>query len=345
MFSVKQLVESGCLTSVPPKYVFKNTESDDCMVTELEAIPAIDFSLLTSGNPDERSKVINELRNACQEWGFFMVINHGVPETLRKEMIRATKDFFDLAGEEKQQYTGKKLFDPIRCGTSFNPKVDKVLLWRDYLKVHVHPHFSAPNKPSGFGKVLKEYCKRTREMASELLKGISESLGLEESYINEKMAVESADSHQLLVANMYPPCPQPELSMGLPPHSDHGLLTILMQNELAGLQVMHNAKWVPINPLPNSFLVNTGDHMEILTNGKYKSVVHRAVVNDKATRISIGTAHGPPLDTIVSPAAELVTNFVGQFSPAYRGIKYKEYLELQQSKSLNGKSCLDHLRL
>ncbi|KAK6257037.1 hypothetical protein QUC31_000496 [Theobroma cacao] len=307
MFSVKQLVESGCLTSVPPKYVFKNTESDDCMVTELEAIPTIDFSLLTSGNPDERSEVINELRNACQEWGFFMVINHGVPETLRKEMIRATKDFFDLAGEEKQQYTGKKLFDPIRCGTSFNPKVDKVLLWRDYLKAHVHPHFSAPNKPSGFGKVLKEYCKRTREMASELLKGISESLGLEESYINEKMAVESADSHQLLVANMYPPCPQPELSM--------------------------------VN------MIYVSNMKKILTNGKYKSVVHRAVVNDKATRISIGTAHGPPLDTIVSPAAELVTEFVGQFSPAYRGIKYKEYLELQQSKSLNGKSCLDHLRL
>ena len=65
-------------------------------------------------------------------------------------MIRKTESFFDLTREEKRQYTGKKLFDPIRCGTSFNPKVDKALLWRDYLKVHVHPHFNAPNKPSGF---------------------------------------------------------------------------------------------------------------------------------------------------------------------------------------------------
>lgn len=99
-------------------------------------------------------------------------------------------------------------------------------------------------------------------MARELLKGISESLGLEENYINEKVGVES---HQLLVANLYPPCPQPEVSMGLAAHSDHGLLTILMQNQLTGgLQVMHNAKWVPITPLPNSFLVNTdGDHMEV----------------------------------------------------------------------------------
>ncbi|XVF64843.1 hypothetical protein PTKIN_Ptkin09bG0199100 [Pterospermum kingtungense] len=344
MFSVKELVESGPLSSVPSMYIFKNTESDEYpMVTVPETIPTIDFSLLTSRDPYQRSEVITELGNACLEWGFFMVINHGVPETLRDEVIRKTESFFDLTKEEKRQYTGKKLFDPIRYGTSFNPEVDKTLLWRDYLKLHVHPHFNAPNKPFGFSKILQEYCKRTREMASELLKGISESLGLEENYINEKLAVESTDSHQLLVANLYPPCPQPELSMGLSPHSDHGLLTILMQNQLGGLQIMHNGKWVPINPLPNSFLVNTGDHMEILTNGKYKSVVHRAVVNNKATRISIGTAHGPPLDTIVSPAPVLVADCAG--GQAYIGIKYRDYLELQQSKCLKGKSCLDNLRL
>ncbi|GMI82809.1 Germination Insensitive to ABA Mutant 2, Gain-of-function in ABA-modulated Seed germination 2 [Hibiscus trionum] len=343
MFSVKELVESVHLTCVPSSYIFRDTESDlHCMLVQSETVPIIDFSLLTSHDPDQRSQIITRLRNACLEWGFFMVINHGVPEMLRDEMIRETEGFFDLRGEDKTQYAGKKLFDPIRCGTSFNQNVDKTLLWRDFLKIHVHPNFNAPDKPSAFGKVLREYCQKTREIAGELLKGISESLGLEASYINEKMRVESPESHQLLVANMYPPCPQPELAMGLPPHSDHGLLTILMQNGIDGLQVMHKGKWVSINPLPNSFLVNTGDHMEILTNGKYKSVVHRAVVNSKSPRVSIGTAHGPPLDTVVSPAPELATDGVGQ---AYLGIKYKNYLELQQSNTLNGKSCLDHLRL
>ncbi|MBA0720813.1 hypothetical protein Goshw_027129 [Gossypium schwendimanii] len=343
MFSVKELVESVRLTSLPSNYIFGNTESNrHCLLMEPEeTVPIIDFSLLTSHDPHQRSKTITQLGNACLNWGFFMVINHGVAETLRDEMVRETESFFDLRGEEKKQYAGKKLFDPIRCGTSFNANVDKTLLWRDYLKIHVHPHFNAPAKPSGFSKVLQEYCEKTREMASELLRGISESLGLEERYINEKLGVESSESHQLFVANMYPPCPQPELAMGLPPHSDHGLLTILMQNGIQGLQVMHKGKWVLINPLPNSFLVNTGDHMEILTNGKYKSVLHRAVVNNKATRISIGTAHGPPLDTLVSPAKELVADDAGQ---AYLGITYRNYLELQQSKSLSGKSCLDRLR-
>lgn len=343
MFSVKELVESVHPTSVPSRYIFRDTDSDlHCMLVQSETVPIIDFSLLTSHDPDQRSEIITRLRTACLEWGFFMVINHGVPELLRDEMIRETESFFDLRGEEKRQYAGKKLFDPIRCGTSFNQNVDKTLLWRDYLKIHVHPNFNAPDKPSGFSKVLREYCQKTREIAGELLKGISESLGLKASYINEKMKVGSPESHQLMVANMYPPCPQPDLAMGLPPHSDHGLLTILMQNGIDGLQVMHKGKWVSINPLPNSFLVNTGDHMEILTNGKYKSVVHRAVVNSKAPRVSIGTAHGPPLDAVISPAPELVTDGVGQ---AYLGIKYKNYLELQQSNTLSGKSCLDHLRL
>ncbi|KAJ4822025.1 hypothetical protein Tsubulata_001599 [Turnera subulata] len=340
MLSVKGQVESGGLNHVPSKYLY-HTNLGERISSDAEVIPTIDFSILTSGTPDQRSKVIQDIGNACAEWGFFMVINHGVPNLLREETIRLAETFFNLSEEEKREYTGTQLFDPIRYGTSFNVTVDKIRFWRDFLKIHVHPSFSAPNKPPGLSEILQEYSKSVREVAEELFKGISISLGLEENYIKDKMDTESGS--QLLVTNLYPPCPQPELAMGLPPHSDHGLLTILMQNEHSGLQVKHSGKWVPIDPLPNSFLVNTGDHMEILTNGKYKSVLHRAVVNGKATRISVGTAHGPPLETIVSPAPELASG--GNNPPAFRGIKYREYLELQQSKQLDGKTCLDHLRI
>lgn len=96
-----------------------------------------------------------------------------------------------------------------------------------------------------------------------MLKGISASLGLEENYIQKTLNVGS-NSHQLLVINSYPACPQPELVMGLPPHSDHGLLTIIMQNDLGGLQVQHDGKWVPVNPPPGSFVVNVGDQLEVI---------------------------------------------------------------------------------
>lgn len=106
-----------------------------------------------------------------------------------------------------------------------------------------------------------EYCRRTREVARELLRGISESLGLEASYIDKTLNLDSG--LQILAANFYPPCPQPDLAMGLPPHSDHGLLTLLIQNENGGLQLQHNGKWVNVNASSNSFLVNTADHIEV----------------------------------------------------------------------------------
>lgn len=78
------------------------------------------------------------------------MINHGVEESLMERMVDACKRFFDLTEEEKKVFEGKHVLDPIRCGTSFNASVEKVLLWRDFLKVFVHPEFHSPNKPTGF---------------------------------------------------------------------------------------------------------------------------------------------------------------------------------------------------
>lgn len=334
---IKGLVESGYLNSIPPEYVFPSNLND----LEVEEVPTVDFSQLTAGTPDERSKAIQVIGKACREWGFFMVINHSMPRRLMDEMLNVGERFFDLAKEEKQDHAGKELFDPIRCGTGFNNGLGNVFLWRDYLKVHVHPHFHAPHKPADFRETSEEYCKKARDVAEELLKGISKSLGQEENYIHKKMDIESGS--QLLVMNLYPPCPRPELVMGMPPHSDHGILTLLMQNDVCGLQILHNGKWVPVNPPPYSFLVNTGDHMEILTNGRYESVVHQVVVNSNATRMTIATGHGPPLGAIISPAAELVDS--ENHPPKYQGMKYRDYIELQQTNQLEGKSCLDRVRI
>lgn len=258
-----------------------------------------------------------------------------------KRMIDACDEFFNLTEDEKREFEGKHVLDAIRYGTSFNASVDKVLCWRDFLKVFVHPEFHFPHKPRGFSELSMEYCKRTREVAKDLLRGISEGLGLEAGHIEKTQNLEAG--LQIFIGNLYPPCPQPELAMGIAPHSDHGFLTLLMENQIGGLQIQHNGKWVKVNSIPNAFLVNTGDHMEILSNGKYKSVLHRATVNKKAKRISIAMAHGPSLDTVVSPAPELVD---GESNPpVYVGMKYKEYLELQQSNQLNGKHMLERVRV
>ncbi|CAI9287033.1 unnamed protein product [Lactuca saligna] len=137
-----------------------------------------------------------------------------------------------------------------------------------------------------------------------------------------------------------PPCPQPDLAIGLPPHSDHGLLTFLIENGIGGLQIKHKGQWVNVhNTLPGSFLVNTADHLEIFSNGKYKSVEHRAVVNNAFTRISVAVANGPSPDTAVRPVDE------ESCPAAFVPMKYKEYVEMQQSNKLYRKACLDQLRV
>ena len=78
------------------------------------------------------------------------MINHGVPESLTKAMIESFQEFFNLPEEEKQEFHGNHVMDPIRCGTGFNPSMDKVNLWRDYLKCFTYPEFHSPNKPAGF---------------------------------------------------------------------------------------------------------------------------------------------------------------------------------------------------
>lgn len=115
---------------------------------------------------------------------------------------------------------------------------------------------------------MSEYSEKLREVTRKLLGGISESLGLEESYLEKDLELESG--LQIFVGNYYPPCPQPELAMGMPPHSDQGLLTLLIHNQVGGLQVQHQGKWINVKALPNySLLVNTGDHLEVI-----KSIFH-----------------------------------------------------------------------
>ncbi|MFS7979304.1 putative flavonol synthase [Helianthus anomalus] len=182
-------------------------------------------------------------------------------------------------------------------------------------------------------EVLLEYSKRTRDVVKGLLSGISTSLRLDQCYVEKALKLESG--LQILVANLYPPCPQPELAIGL---------TLLINNGVGGLQIKHKGKWVNVNnDLPNSFLVNTADQLEIFSNGKFKSVEHRAIVNNAVTRLSVVVANGPSLDAVVEPAYKLVTE--ERCPPAYNPMKYKEYLEMQQGNQIIGKTCLDRVRV
>ncbi|XP_039144557.1 protein DMR6-LIKE OXYGENASE 1-like [Dioscorea cayenensis subsp. rotundata] len=341
--TIKELSKSQAFTSSIPSYYHALRNPDEELRPEDftdEEIPVIDFSLLVGGTAMERAEVIHHLCMACSEWGFFMVVNHGIPKRLMDETLDAFENFFNQNEEDKNEYLGKHVLDPIRFGTSFNTSVDKTRYWRDYLKVFVNPEFHSPAKPSGFRNILFEYAAYTREIGKELLKAIWESLELKTEDI--EVALDFSSCFQIIVGNLYPPCPQPELALGIPAHSDHGLLTILLQNGINGLQVKHKGKWLHVKPLPNSFLVNTGDHMEIVSNGRYKSVLHRAEVNEKSTRMSIVSLIGPSLEAIVAPAPQLVDL---DHHLSFNAMRYKDFMQQQQANPLKEKSILDLLRV
>lgn len=105
------------------------------------------------------------------------------------------------------------------------------------------------------------YSKQTRLLYVMLIEAILESLGIvKEGKIGFE---EFEEGSQLLVVNCYPACPEPELTLGMPPHSDYGLLTLLLQDEVKGLEIHYNGKWETVHPIPNSFVVNVGDHLEV----------------------------------------------------------------------------------
>lgn len=308
-----------------------------------DGIPVVDLAVLVNGDAWERAQAIRHLGRACQDWGFFMVTNHGVPETLQSAMMDACRELFSLPPEQKQEHLDAGPMDPVRVGTGFNSAVDGARYWRDYVKMFAHPELHCPAKPESLRGVAAEYAACTRGLLLELTAAISESLGLEGGLIAQRLDL--ASGLQILVGNHYPPCgggPGDDGAVGLPAHSDHGLLTLLFQNGVDGLQVKHDGRWLLAKPIPGSFFVIAGDQLEIVSNGRYKGVLHRALVDREQVRMSCVSLIGPCLDAVVEPVPELAAPPLGL---EFRGVKYRDYMEHQQSNKLNEKGALDLVRV
>ncbi|XP_054805417.1 2-oxoglutarate-dependent dioxygenase 19-like [Prosopis cineraria] len=154
-------------------------------------------------------------------------------------------------------------------------------------------------------------------------------MGFEPNAVAEATGFDSG--LQVSIASLYPPCPQPELALGMHPHSDHGFLVLHVQIEISGLQISHNGKWVNVSPFPTPSSSTLQINLRPTPSspraicGK-QSVLHRAVVNKKETRKSVVTANGPDLEKVVEPMPELMKTEEAVF----RGMKFNEYYELQQ---------------
>ncbi|KAK6917257.1 Non-hem dioxygenase N-terminal domain [Dillenia turbinata] len=159
----------------------------------------------------------------------------------------------------------------------------------------------------------------------------------------EEMTQLFNEGKQSMRMNYYPPCPEPDFAIGFTPHSDADALTILYQlDDTEGLQIRKDGKWLPVKPLENAFVVNIGDIMEIVSNGVYKSIEHRAIVNSAKERLSVATFYSSRLDSELGPASSLISD---QNPPLFRRMPLELYFKEFFARKLNGKSYLDFMKI
>ncbi|KAL5726494.1 hypothetical protein ACHQM5_009535 [Ranunculus cassubicifolius] len=334
---VQALAQAG---QVPSQYIQPPENRPDSHHNSSDtSIPVID---LFDFDPQHSEKVIHEIGQACRDWGAFQVTNHGIPNQLLNEIRNAGLVFFnDYSMEEKQKYSCDPNFAASEgYGSRMLVKEDSILDWRDYFDHHTLPLSRRnPSKwPEFYRGIAAEYSDQMKSLALKLLSVISESLSLPSSFIEDAIG----EIYQNITISYYPPCPQPDLTLGLQSHSDMGGVTLLIQDEVEGLQVLKDGEWVTAQPLSNAIVVILADQTEIITNGKYRSAQHRAVTNAHKSRLSVATFNDPAKSRKIYPAAPLTSE---QCPARYREVEYGDYVSSWYTKGPDGKRNIDALLL
>lgn len=265
-------------------------------------IPVISIAGIDDGG-EKRAEICNKIVEACEEWGVFQIVDHGVDAKLVSEMTTLAKEFFALPPEEKLRFdmSGGKKGGFI---VSSHLQGEAVQDWREIVTFFSYPirtrdYSRWPDKPEAWKAVTEEYSKKLMELACKLLGVLSEAMGLE----TEALTKACVDMDQKVVVNFYPKCPQPDLTLGLKRHTDPGTITLLLQDTVGGLQATRdNGKtWITVQPVEGAFVVNLGDHGHYLSNGRFRNADHQAVVNSNSSRLSIATFQNPAPDATVYP--------------------------------------------
>ncbi|ONK63165.1 uncharacterized protein A4U43_C07F12080 [Asparagus officinalis] len=307
---------------------------NDC--TRNTDIPVIDLN-------GSRHRVSESILKACEEFGFFMVTNHGVAENVIARMEATGSEFFSLPASEKQR-SGPP--NPLGYGfrsIGSNGDTGEV----EYLLLHASPTYVSLRAKTickkdhlGFSCVVTEYVESMRSLACEILELLGEGLKLGDTEIFCKLLRDSK-SDSLLRLNHYPASyssARDDCRIGFGEHTDPQILTLL-RSTVGGLQIMKDGgPWVPVKPDPAAFCVHVGDALQAMTNGRLASVRHRAVVNSYTQRMSVVYFGAPPPHASISPLSETVTP---ENPRRYKSFTWGEYKKAMYSLRL-GQNRLDH---
>ncbi|XP_034673212.1 leucoanthocyanidin dioxygenase [Vitis riparia] len=316
---VESLSSSG-IQSIPKEYIRPQEELtsignvfEEEKKDEGPQVPTIDLKDIESEDEVVRERCREELKKAAMEWGVMHLVNHGISDDLINRVKVAGETFFNLPIEEKEKYANDQASGKIAgYGSKLANNASGQLEWEDYFFHLIFPEDKRdmtiwPKTPSDYIPATCEYSVKLRSLATKILSVLSLGLGLEEGRLEKEVG----GMEELLLQkkiNYYPKCPQPELALGVEAHTDVSALTFILHNMVPGLQLFYEGKWVTAKCVPNSIIMHIGDTIEILSNGKYKSILHRGLVNKEKVRISWAVFCEPPKEKIIlKPLPETVS--------------------------------------
>ncbi|KAL9687778.1 hypothetical protein QQ045_032185 [Rhodiola kirilowii] len=315
-----QTLAHSKINELPPQFIRPANERPE----NTKALEGVKVPTISLTQPHE--ELVRQVHEACSKWGFFLLIDHGIPSDLIASLQEVGKEFFALPMEEKESYANdasKGQFEGY--GTKMTKNLEEKIEWIDYFFHMLTPaqkvnHDFWPKKPESYRHVNEEYTKALTQVMDKIFELLSEGLGLDANVLKSSCGGDNIELEMKI--NMYPPCPQPELALGVEAHTDMSALTLLVSNDVPGLQVWKDDNWVAAGYTPDALFVHIGDQVEVLSNGKYNSVLHRSLVSKDRMRMSWAVFCGPPHEAVIGPLRSLVGN---ANPPKYSTKTYAEY--------------------
>ncbi|KAG8056943.1 hypothetical protein GUJ93_ZPchr0002g24457 [Zizania palustris] len=267
--------------------------------------PIIDMALLAG---EERPAAMDMLHDACENWGFFEIMNHGISTEMMDEVEKMTKDHYKRVREQRfLEFASKTLRDG-------GVKAD--LDWESTFFVRHLPESNIgeiPDLDDAYRRVMRQFTAELEKLAERLLDLLCENLGLEKGYLTRAFRGSSGAPTFGTKVSSYPPCPRPDLVKGLRAHTDAGGIILLFQDDrVGGLQLLKDGEWVDVPPMRHSIVINLGDQLE--TDGN---------------RMSIASFYNPGGDAVISPAPALVEEegITGR-GTTYPRFVFEDYMKL-----------------
>jgi isopenicillin N synthase-like dioxygenase len=300
-----------------------------------EEVPILDLTPLLANT--DLSALAHELRHACETIGFFYVKNHGVPQDAIDGVFEATRRYFDLPLSERLR---TKIDDRFRRGympqginqhpgyapdlkESYELALDLPLDDPDVAAgLPLHGPNRWPDEHPWLREAAERYFDETMALGKRLLRLFAISLDLPPDYFlqfTRKPMVQTRLFH-------YPPAPavRADNAFGVAPHSDYGMITLLTQDPIGGLELRkRDGEWIGAPFIPGTFVINLGDMFKVWTNDLYVSNLHRVVNRTGRERYSIPTFFNLDYDAPVAclPSCQSEAN-----PPKYAPIKSGDYL-------------------